>query len=67
MVPYEFLFPPWPYVSARRHFVVLDRVSAVPNWRNIEAGVLVRGGPAPQRAAEHLRALVGNGTLERVG
>jgi phosphatidylserine/phosphatidylglycerophosphate/cardiolipin synthase-like enzyme len=35
--------------------------------RNIEAGVLVKGGPAPQRAAEHLRALVGNGTLERIG
>ena len=33
---------------------------------NIEAGLLVRGGAAPQRAAEHLDALVADGTLARL-
>lgn len=30
---------------------------------NIEAGLLVRGGPAPQRVAEHIAALRADGTL----
>lgn len=34
---------------------------------NIEAGLLVRGGSAPTRAAEHLEALRANGTLVRLG
>ncbi|RTL70283.1 MAG: endonuclease [Pseudonocardiaceae bacterium] len=34
--------------------------------RNIEAGLLVRGGTAPRRATEHLEALVGSGTLARL-
>ena len=33
---------------------------------NIEAGLLVRGGAAPQRAAEHLDRLVADGTLARL-
>ena len=33
---------------------------------NIEAGLLVRGGVAPQRAAEHLDRLVADGTLARL-
>jgi phosphatidylserine/phosphatidylglycerophosphate/cardiolipin synthase-like enzyme len=34
--------------------------------RNIEAGVLVTGGPAPKRAAEHLKAMVRSGILKRI-
>ena len=34
--------------------------------KNIEAGLLVRGGPAPIRAAEHLRQLQASGALERL-
>ncbi|WP_395106970.1 DISARM system phospholipase D-like protein DrmC [Actinomadura sp. SCN-SB] len=33
---------------------------------NIAAGLLVRGGPAPERAAEHFDALCADGTLERM-
>ncbi|MGD9525535.1 MAG: DISARM system phospholipase D-like protein DrmC [Pseudonocardia sp.] len=33
---------------------------------NMEAGLLVRGGPAPRRAAEHLDRLVAHGTLARL-
>jgi phosphatidylserine/phosphatidylglycerophosphate/cardiolipin synthase-like enzyme len=33
---------------------------------NIEAGVLVRGGPAPRRAAEHVAHLVAAGVLVRL-
>ncbi|WP_460497770.1 DISARM system phospholipase D-like protein DrmC [Glycomyces tarimensis] len=33
---------------------------------NLEAGVLVKGGAAPQRTAEHLKALVSAGVLERI-
>lgn len=33
---------------------------------NIEAGLLVRGGAAPQRAAEHLDRLVADGVLARL-
>lgn len=34
--------------------------------RNLEAGVLVRGGSAPRRASEHLRALMAAGALVRL-
>ncbi|HUZ52129.1 MAG TPA: phospholipase D-like domain-containing protein, partial [Streptosporangiaceae bacterium] len=34
--------------------------------KNIEAGLLVRGGPAPARAAEHVRQLQASGALERL-
>jgi phosphatidylserine/phosphatidylglycerophosphate/cardiolipin synthase-like enzyme len=34
--------------------------------KNIEAGVLVRGGAAPQRAAEHIDALRASGDLARL-
>jgi phosphatidylserine/phosphatidylglycerophosphate/cardiolipin synthase-like enzyme len=34
--------------------------------KNIEAGLLVRGGSAPQRAAEHITALRSGGMLERL-
>jgi len=34
--------------------------------KNIEAGLLVRGDPAPVRAAEHIDALRGNGSLVRL-
>lgn len=34
---------------------------------NLEAGVLVQGGTAPARTAEHLETLVRTGTLERIG
>jgi phosphatidylserine/phosphatidylglycerophosphate/cardiolipin synthase-like enzyme len=34
--------------------------------KNIEAGLLVRGGPAPARAAEHVRELQSSGALERM-
>ncbi len=34
--------------------------------KNIEAGLLVRGGPAPTRAAEHIRELQSSGVLERM-
>jgi len=34
--------------------------------RNIEAGLLVRGGSAPLRAAEHIAALCASGVLERL-
>jgi hypothetical protein len=33
---------------------------------NLEAGVLVRGGAAPRRAAEHLRAMRRDGLLVRI-
>lgn len=33
---------------------------------NVEAGLLVRGGTAPQRVAEHLTELKATGTLERL-
>ncbi|MDS1271836.1 phospholipase D-like domain-containing protein [Lipingzhangella sp. LS1_29] len=33
---------------------------------NIEAGLLVRGGSAPARAAEHVAALCSSGTLTRL-
>ncbi|MER7672877.1 DISARM system phospholipase D-like protein DrmC [Kitasatospora sp. NPDC096128] len=32
--------------------------------RNLEAGAVVRGGTAPERAAEHIRALMRRGTLQ---
>ncbi|MEU2625901.1 DISARM system phospholipase D-like protein DrmC [Kitasatospora sp. NPDC007106] len=32
--------------------------------RNLEAGTVVRGGPAPERAAEHIRALMREGVLQ---
>ncbi|GAA2511210.1 hypothetical protein GCM10010406_54420 [Streptomyces thermolineatus] len=35
--------------------------------RNLEAGVLVRGGTAPQRAAEHIRELQRCGVLRMLG
>jgi phosphatidylserine/phosphatidylglycerophosphate/cardiolipin synthase-like enzyme len=34
--------------------------------RNLEAGLLVKGGSAPKRAAEHLKALVQSGHLTRI-
>lgn len=34
--------------------------------RNIEAGVLIRGGTAPRRAAEHITELRARGVLERL-
>ncbi|MER7333520.1 MULTISPECIES: DISARM system phospholipase D-like protein DrmC [unclassified Micromonospora] len=34
--------------------------------RNIEAGLLIRGGPAPQRAAEHIAELQSRGVLARL-
>lgn len=34
--------------------------------RNLEAGILVTGGPAPERATEHLTALVRTGQLARI-
>ena len=34
--------------------------------KNIEAGLLIRGGPAPQRAAEHVEALRTGGELVRL-
>jgi phosphatidylserine/phosphatidylglycerophosphate/cardiolipin synthase-like enzyme len=34
--------------------------------KNIEAGLLVRGGPAPGRAAEHVQQLQASGALERL-
>lgn len=34
--------------------------------RNIEAGLLIRGGTAPQRAAEHIAELRARGVLERL-
>ncbi|GAA2522594.1 DISARM system phospholipase D-like protein DrmC [Pilimelia columellifera] len=34
--------------------------------RNIEAGILIHGGPTPRRAAEHLRALRRDGVLLRI-
>ena len=34
--------------------------------KNIEAGLLIRGGIAPARAAEHIRALQATGVLERL-
>ncbi|GAA2138808.1 DISARM system phospholipase D-like protein DrmC [Glycomyces algeriensis] len=34
--------------------------------RNLEAGLLVKGGSAPKRAAEHLKALVRSGHLTRI-
>jgi phosphatidylserine/phosphatidylglycerophosphate/cardiolipin synthase-like enzyme len=34
--------------------------------KNIEAGLLIRGGTAPQRAAEHIAALRSAGVLERL-
>ena len=34
--------------------------------KNIEAGLLVRGGAAPARAAEHVRELQSSGALERL-
>jgi phosphatidylserine/phosphatidylglycerophosphate/cardiolipin synthase-like enzyme len=33
---------------------------------NVEAGVLVRGGTAPERAAEHVRQLIATGVLVRL-
>jgi len=34
--------------------------------KNIEAGLLVCGGPAPERAAEHIDALRASGSLVRL-
>ncbi len=34
--------------------------------KNIEAGILIRGGPAPRRAAEHVRQLQACGALQRL-
>ena len=34
--------------------------------KNIKAGLLVRGGPAPARAVEHVRQLQASGSLERL-
>ncbi|MEU5152920.1 DISARM system phospholipase D-like protein DrmC [Glycomyces sp. NPDC021274] len=34
--------------------------------KNLEAGLLISGGPAPKRTAEHLRGLVRNGQLVRI-
>ena len=34
--------------------------------KNIEAGLLVRGGAAPARATEHVRELQSTGVLERM-
>jgi hypothetical protein len=33
--------------------------------KNIEAGILIRGGTAPVRATEHLRELQRTGVLQR--
>lgn len=35
--------------------------------KNIEAGLLIRGGPVPARAAEHIRQLQASGALARLG
>lgn len=35
--------------------------------RNIEAGLLIQGGAAPQRAAEHVAELKTRGVLVRLG
>ncbi|GLZ04308.1 hypothetical protein Acsp03_17740 [Actinomadura sp. NBRC 104412] len=54
-------------VADRRELLVSSADLTQPGVENnIEAGLLVRGGPAPERAAEHFDALCANGTLERM-
>lgn len=47
-------------------FIGSANLTASAATRNIEAGVLVRGGSAPQRAAEHIRELQRTGVLRRL-
>jgi phosphatidylserine/phosphatidylglycerophosphate/cardiolipin synthase-like enzyme len=64
--------------GARQHakIVVADRrvlflgsanLTASGARRNIEAGVLIRGGAAPERSAEHVRELQRRGVLRQLG
>jgi phosphatidylserine/phosphatidylglycerophosphate/cardiolipin synthase-like enzyme len=47
-------------------FVTSANLTQAGIGKNIEAGILVRGGPAPARAAEHVRQLQACGALERL-
>ncbi|GAA2746290.1 DISARM system phospholipase D-like protein DrmC [Kitasatospora cinereorecta] len=47
-------------------FVTSANLTASGISKSIEAGLLVRGGSAPRRAAEHIRALRSNGTLAKL-
>jgi phosphatidylserine/phosphatidylglycerophosphate/cardiolipin synthase-like enzyme len=47
-------------------FVSSANLTAAGIGSNLEAGVLVRGGAAPRRAAEHLRAMRRDGLLVRI-
>jgi phosphatidylserine/phosphatidylglycerophosphate/cardiolipin synthase-like enzyme len=51
-------------VADRRVLFVTSAQSGV--GKNIEAGLLIRGGPAPARAAEHVDALRASGDLIRL-
>jgi phosphatidylserine/phosphatidylglycerophosphate/cardiolipin synthase-like enzyme len=52
--------------DARTLLVTSANLTASGISQNIEAGLLVRGGTAPQRAAEHLRSLQSAGVLTRL-
>jgi phosphatidylserine/phosphatidylglycerophosphate/cardiolipin synthase-like enzyme len=52
--------------DARTLLVTSANLTASGIGKNIEAGLLVRGGTAPQRASEHIRALQSSGTLARL-
>jgi hypothetical protein len=45
---------------------IADRRVLLVTAKNIEAGLLIRGGTAPTRAAEHIEARQANGTLARL-
>jgi phosphatidylserine/phosphatidylglycerophosphate/cardiolipin synthase-like enzyme len=47
-------------------FVTSANLTASGVTANIEAGVLIRGGTAPLRAAEHIEALRASGKLVRL-
>ena len=60
--------PEFKLAVADRHvlFVSSANLTQLGVAKNIEAGLLVRGGPAPVRAAEHIDALRATGDLVRL-
>jgi cardiolipin synthase A/B len=51
-------------VDGTRAFITSANLTAYALEKNMEAGVLVNGGPVPKTLADHLRALIDVGTIE---
>ncbi len=51
-------------VDGARAFITSANLTAYALEKNMEAGVLVNGGPVPKTLADHLQALIDVGTIE---